>query len=63
MDRIRLYPKDIQILLGISRRQSFRHYDMLMHKFKKTKPQILTLSDFAHFHQTSLAEIEAKLKQ
>jgi hypothetical protein len=62
MDRIKLYPKDIQLLLSLSERQARRVYEKLMDHFQKIAPQFITVSEFCLYFKLEIKEVESKLK-
>lgn len=62
LHRIRLYPKDIQLILGKSVRQSRRIYHKIMNHYQKKKPAFVTISEFVTFYELSLEEVENRLK-
>lgn len=62
MNRVCIYPKDIQRITGKSERQSRRILNEIRILHKKERHQLVTVSEFGNYMGISLGEIVVFLK-
>jgi hypothetical protein len=62
MNRICIYPKDIQLITGKSERQARNIISQIKLKYNKEKHQAVTLEEFCHYMGLKSVEVSQFIK-
>jgi hypothetical protein len=62
MNRICIYPKDIQLITGKSERQARNIISQIKLKYNKEKHQAVTLGEFCHYMGLKSIEVSQFIK-